>query len=109
MKVKRGDVWLVNLDPTIGHEIRKTRPAVVVQNDIGNEYSSTTIIAPITSQNTEKIYPMEVLLESKESMSKVLLNQIRAVDKQRLLKHIGSVDSETMHRVNEALMVSLGL
>ena len=57
IEVKRGEIWLVNLDPTIGHEIKKSRPAVIIQNDIGNKYSPITIIAPITSQNTEKIYP----------------------------------------------------
>ena len=53
--VKRGDIWLVNLDPTIGHEIKKSRPAVIIQNDLGNRYSPITVIAPITSQHTEKI------------------------------------------------------
>lgn len=62
IEIKRGDIWLVNLDPTIGYEIRKARPAVIIQNDIGNKYSPITIIAPVTSQNIEKIYPIEVLL-----------------------------------------------
>ena len=66
-EVKRGDIWLVNLDPTIGHEIRKSRPAVIIQNDLGNKYSPITIIAPVTSQNIEKIYPIEVLLNKKNS------------------------------------------
>ena len=64
-EVKRGDIWLVNLDPTIGHEIKKSRPAVILQNDLGNKYSPITIIAPITSQNTEKAYPIEVLLSKR--------------------------------------------
>ncbi|MEK6846190.1 MAG: type II toxin-antitoxin system PemK/MazF family toxin, partial [Nanoarchaeota archaeon] len=66
-EIKRGDIWIVNLDPTIGHEIKKSRPAVIIQNDIGNKYSPLTIIAPITSQNLEKIYPIEVLLNTKNS------------------------------------------
>lgn len=113
MEVKRGDVWIVNLDPTIGHEIKKSRPAVIIQNDIGNKYSPITIIAPLTSQNLEKVYPIEVLLTSEnselEQESKVLLNQIRAVDKVRLVKKIGKVNEEIMAQVDTALKISLGL
>ncbi|HLC57731.1 MAG TPA: type II toxin-antitoxin system PemK/MazF family toxin, partial [Candidatus Nanoarchaeia archaeon] len=82
LEVKRGEVWLVNLDPTIGHEIKKTRPGVIIQNDIGNKYSPITIIAPVTSQNVEKVYPVEVFLPKRISGlkedSKLLLNHIRA-------------------------------
>ena len=60
--VKRGDIWRVSLDPTLGHEIKKSRPAVIIQNDVGNEYSPITIIAPITSQGIERIYPIDVFL-----------------------------------------------
>jgi len=112
-ELKRGDIWLVNLDPTIGHEIKKSRPAVVIQNDLGNKYSPITIIAPVTSQNTEKIYPIEVLLTKSgaglEKDSKVLLNQIRAVDKRRLIKKLGRVDNETMPKINNSIKISLGL
>ena len=59
VEVKRGDVWLVNLDPTIGHEIKKSRPGVIIQNDVGNKLSPITIIAPFTSQKTDKVYPFE--------------------------------------------------
>lgn len=111
--IKRGDIWIVKLDPTIGHEVKKTRPAVIIQNDIGNKYSPTTIIAPVTSQNMEKIYPIEILLTKENSgldlNSKVLLNQIRVIDKQRLVQKIGVVNEETMILVNEALKISLGL
>ncbi len=110
--IKRGEVWLVNLDPTLGHEIKKSRPSVIVQNDVGNAYSPITIIAPITSQNTEKVYPFEVLLTSKkeiEKPSKVLLNQLRAIDKARLVKKLGKLDEHTMILVDEAIQISLGL
>ena len=84
-EIKRGGIWLVNLDPTIGHEIKKSRPGLIIQNDLGNRYSPITIIAPITSQNIDKIYPIEVLLTKENSGlkkdSKVLFNQIRAIDK----------------------------
>ncbi len=111
--INRGDVWLVSLDPVIGHETSKTRPAVVIQNDIGNEYSPITIIAPITSQKLEKTYPVEVFLSTEktglEKNSKVLLNQIRAVDMRRLIRKIGKLDSDAMKLVDNALKISLGL
>lgn len=110
---KRGDIWLVNLDPTIGHEIKKSRPCVIIQNDIGNKYSTITIVAPITSQGTDKIYPIEVFLEKKTSGldkdSKVLLNQIRAVDKRRLIKKLRKAEKEALTKIDEALKISLGL
>lgn len=104
--VKRGEIWQVNLDPTIGHEIKKTRPAVIIQNDIGNQYSPITIIAPITSKKTEKVYPIEVLIKNK---SKVLLNQIRAIDKRRLVKKQGKLTTEELIQVDDALRISLGI
>jgi len=109
--IKRGDIWMVNLDPTIGHEIKKRRLGLIIQNDIGNKYSQITIVAPITSQHIEKIYPIEVLLTEGclEKDSKVLLNQIRAIDKIRLVKKLGRIKPETIHLVDEALKISLGL
>jgi len=111
--VKRGEIWLVNLDPTIGHEIKKSRPAVIVQNDIGNQYSPITIVAPITSQNIDRVYPIEVFLPKRhtrlEKDSKALLNQIRAVDKRRLVKRFGKVDANLQTKIDEALCISLGL
>ena len=112
-EVKRGDIWLVGLDPTIGHEIKKLRPAVIIQNDLGNKYSPITIVAPITSQNIEKMYPIEVPLVKRgsglEKDSKVLLNQIRAIDKKRLTKKLGNVDYETMAKIDYSIKISLGL
>ena len=110
---KRGQVYLVSFDPTIGSEIRKTRPALVLQNDIANRYSSITIVAAITSKTDEKLYPTEVRIPGGEgglsSDSVVLLNQIRSIDKKRLMKHLGIVKDETMQYVEQALQVSLGL
>lgn len=111
--VKRGEIWLVNLDPTVGHEIKKSRPGIIIQNDIGNKYSPMIIIAPITSQNIEKIYPIEVFLTKQncglDKDSKVLLNHIRAVDKRRLIKKIGEADEEALEKIDEAIKISLGL
>ena len=109
---KRGDVYLVNLDPTIGSEIKKTRPAVIIQNDVGNQYSPVTIIAPITSGD-KAIYPVEVEIKSPvgglANDSLILLNQIRTVDQRRLVKRLGQIDKNTMRKIDQAIMISLGL
>ncbi|MEK7083910.1 MAG: type II toxin-antitoxin system PemK/MazF family toxin [Patescibacteria group bacterium] len=110
---KRGDIYLVNFDPTVGSEIKKTRPAIILQNDIGNRYSPITIVAAITSRVEDRIYPTEVLLRhGKSGLSKdslILLNQIRSIDKQRLVRKIGRIDTETLRKVHAAIQISLGL
>jgi mRNA interferase MazF len=109
---KRGEIYLVNLDPTIGSEIKKTRPCLIIQNDIGNQYSPTTIIAPITS-GEQAIYPVEVEIKNREggldNDSLILLNQIRSVDQKRLVKRIGRVNQSIIKKVDQAIMISLGL
>jgi len=106
-------VYLVSFDPTIGSEIRKTRPALVLQNDVGNRHSPLTIVAAITSQYEEPLYPTEVFLRTAEGGARkdsvILLNQIRSIDKRRLIRRLGVVGSETMYKVNRALQISLGL
>jgi mRNA interferase MazF len=110
---KRGDVFLVNFDPTIGAEIQKTRPALILQNDIGNRYSPVTIVAAISSLDGAVVYPTEVPIEPGEGgvdrRSVVLLNQIRTVDKGRLIRKLGALYEDTMERVALALLISLGL
>jgi mRNA interferase MazF len=110
---KRGDVYVVRLDPTEGVEISKTRPAVIIQNDIGNRFSDLTIAAPITSKYDANLYPTEVLVKAPEGGLKtdsvVLLSQIRAIAKSRLGRRLGTLHSTTMSLVNEALAVSVGL
>ncbi len=112
-RLRRGDIYLVNFDPTVGAEIRKTRPALVIQNDIANRYSTVTIVAAITSKFSTPPYPTEVVMQQDESglsqPSAVLLNQLRTVDRQRLVKRIGRASAGTMRRVDLALHVSLGL
>ncbi len=111
--VRRGDVYIVDLDPTRGSEIRKARPAVVIQNDVDNRYSPITVIAPITSKFDTKLYPTEVLVKPPEgglrSESVVLLNQLRAVDKSRLGRRLGSLKPGTMALVNDGLSIVLAL
>lgn len=110
---KRGEVYLVNFDPTVGAEIKKTRPALIIQNNIGNRYSPITIVAAITSKFDEKLYPTEVLVMPQEGglevPSVVALNQIRAIDLQRLVAPLGTLKPETMERVDRALQISVGL
>jgi mRNA interferase MazF len=110
---RRGEVYLVNFDPTVGAEIRKTRPALVVQNDIANRHSPITIVCAITSRYEEPLYPTEVLLSPPEGGVKVpsvvLANQIRSIDRQRLVKRLGSLRPDTMDRVDRSLRISTGL
>ncbi len=110
---QRGEVWLVSFDPTRGAEIRKTRPALIVQNNIGNRWSSITIVAAISSRFEQPVRPVEVVIRAPEAGlnvdSVVLLNQIRSVDKERLIHRIGAVNAGTMERVDRALLISLGL
>ena len=110
---RRGEVYLVSFDPTVGSEIQRTRPALIIQNDIGNRHSPITIVAAITSQFEESLYPTEVRITPPEggltTPSVVLLNQIRSIDRRRLVRRLGSVRTETMERVNRAIQLSLGL
>jgi mRNA interferase MazF len=110
---RRGEVYLVNFDPMIGAEIRKTRPALILQNDIANRHSPLTIVSAITSQFEEPLYPTEVLLKAGEGGtskdSVILLNQIRSVDKRRLVRRLGTLSPESMQRVHRSLQISLGL
>ena len=106
------EVYLVNFDPTLGAEIKKTRPALILQNDIANRWSSITIVAAISSRFDDRLYPTEVLVKAPEGGltvdSVVLLNQIRSIDKLRLVKRLGSLKPETMTRVDKAFMLSVG-
>ena len=110
--IKRGQVFLVNFDPTVGAEARKTRPALVVSNDINNVYSPIISISPITS-NITRVYSFEVEIPSAtaglKARSKVMVNQTRAVDKARLVKTMGHLSEEIMTHVNRALMLHYDL
>lgn len=105
---KRGDVYWVRLDPTVGSETKKTRPCIIISNNAQNKKSSRVIIAPVTSQ-VKKIYPFEAYVEVNDKMGKALLDQIKTVDKQRLGNRICATDNETMMRVDAALKISLSL
>lgn len=110
---RRGDIYLVSFDPTVGAEIQKTRPALVIQNDLSNRHSPITIVAAITSKFRERLYPTEVFVPRDEgglrSDSVVLLNQIRSIDTQRLVRSLGKLTPETLAEVDRAILISLGL
>jgi len=112
--VLKGEVYLVRFDPVEGSEVGKTRPALIIQNDIANRTSPVTIVAAISSQfNPSHLYPTEVLIKTGEAGltvdSVVLLNQIRTIDKARLLSLIGKVEAQTMLEVERAIKISFGL
>ena len=109
----RGEIYLVNFDPTLGTEIKKTRPALIIQNDIANKHSPITIVAAITSKYDETLYPTEVLIPANEGSLKqdsvILLNQLRSIDRQRLVKKLGKIKDITLKKVDSAIKISLGL
>ncbi len=113
MSIKRGEIFYAELNPVIGSEQGGTRPVLVVQNDIGNQYSPTTIIAAITSQITKAKLPTHVEVKARRSGlerdSVILTEQIRTIDKSRLKEKVAVLDEEVMLRVDEAIEISLGL
>jgi mRNA interferase MazF len=114
IQVKRGDIYYADLDPVVGRETGKTRPVLVIQNDIGNMYSPTTIVAVITEYSEKKAsYPICVAVKKKNGLKKdsvVNLAQIRTIDKKRLTTpKLGSLSKDTMKKVDDALKNSLAL
>ncbi len=113
MIIRRGDIFYADLSPVIGSEQGGVRPVLIIQNDIGNKYSPTVIIAAITSQINKAKLPTHVEIDSstyglpKDSV--VLLEQIRTIDKRRFIEKICRLDEDMMLKINEALMISLGL
>lgn len=105
---KRGDVYWVTLDPTIGSETKKTRPCVIISNDAQNKKSQRVIIAPVTSK-IKNVYPFETKVAVNGKAGKAMLDQIKTIDKQRIGKKISSLDNETMLEIEKALKVSLAL
>ena len=104
---RRGEIYVTALDPTLGREIKKIRPALIIQNDTSNRLSDMTIVAPITSTVRFPLNPVHVLLEANPAtglnvISVALLSQIRAVNRIRLIKRLGDVDDIVLERVDEA-------
>ncbi len=111
--IKRGEIYFAQLNPVIGSEQGGIRPVLVVQNDIGNQYSPTTIILAITSQINKAKLPTHVELKTSvyglERDSVILAEQIRTIDKSRLKQRIAVLNVELMNKVDKALTMSLGL
>ena len=113
MIIKRGEIFLANLEPAKGSEQGGVRPGLIIQNDISNKHSPVTIIAAITSKIFEKEYSTNIFISKEDSGldkdSNILLNQIRTLDNSRLIKKIGLLDNFTMNKVDRAIKVSLSL
>ena len=107
MRIRRGVIYLASLDPTVGREISKTPPVVVVSNDVGNEYAPTVTVIPVTKGNLDRIYPFEVKLSKGEGNldadSKAEADQIRTIGKSRLVKHIGDLAPGIMVEIEQAI------
>lgn len=113
MEVVRGDIFYADLSPVVGSEQGGVRPVLVVQNDVGNKYSPTVIIAAITSQLSKAKLPTHIELDKNRynlmKDSVVLLEQLRTLDKRRLKEKITQIDENTMKKVDIAIMISLGI
>ncbi len=111
--IRRGEIYLADLDPVRGHEQAGTRPVLIVQNDVGNQYSSTTIVAAITSRIQKQRLPVHVEISMQESGlakdSVILLDQLRTLDMGRLIRRVGQTSSQKMSEVDMALHRSLAL
>lgn len=109
---EKGSIYLVSLEPVVGREIGKTRPALIISNDRNNEFSDTVTLIPITTYR-DIIYPFEVFLPQGEGglkvISKIKCNQIRTVDKERLRKYLGKISHEKIQETEKALMIHLGI
>ncbi|MFD2626080.1 type II toxin-antitoxin system PemK/MazF family toxin [Salibacterium salarium] len=111
--VKRGDVFFADLSPVVGSEQGGVRPVLIIQNDIGNRFSPTVIVAAITAQIKKAKLPTHVEIDAAKHRfdrdSVILLEQIRTIDKQRLTDKITHLDEDTMNRVKNGLAISLGV
>jgi mRNA interferase MazF len=105
MEIRQYEVYLISLDPTIGHEIKKTRPCLVISPDEMNNNISTIIIAPMTTKSHD--YPSRVKITFQGKAGWVVLDQIRTVDRRRLIKRLGRISSEGMKKVKSVILEML--
>ncbi len=112
MEIKRGDIYYADLNPTVGCEQGGIRPVLIIQNNVGNHFSPTVIAAAITSRR-KKNMPTHVLLDENGTRlfadSRIMLEQVRTIDRERLKEYVGHADAATMQSVDRAIAVSLGL
>ncbi len=110
--ILRGELYYADLNPVIGSEQGGVRPVLVIQNDIGNKYSPTIIIAAVTSKAVKALLPTQHILPAQNGLDResiVLLEQIRTIDKRRLKERIGTLEQRDMHGIDAALAISVGL
>ena len=106
--MRRGEVWWVNFEPSIGGEIRKQRPAVIVSNDAANRYLNRVQVVPLTS-SVERVYPSEAVVVLNERPSKAMADQLTTVSKQRLINQAGALSHDDLRKVEHVVRVQLGL
>lgn len=106
--MKRSEVWWVNFDPSVGGEIRKKRPAVIISNDSANKFLNRVQVVPLTSK-TDRLYPSEALVVFEGKESKAMADQLATVSKTRLFRCAGVLPAKDMQRVEEAVKIQLGI
>jgi mRNA interferase MazF len=106
--IKRGEVWWINFDPSVGGEIKKQRPAVIISNDTSNKYLNRVQVIPLTS-NTDRIYPNEALVNLHGQLSKAMADQLATISKERLIRQAGAVTPEELQKIEEVIKIQLGM
>lgn len=106
--MRRGEIWWVNFDPSIGGEIQKQRPAVIVSNDVSNKYLNRVQVVQVTSK-VDKLYPSEAYITVAGKQGKAMADQLATVSKQRLFKTIGRVSEAEIQEIEKAIRIQLGL